>query len=85
MSEQKNVKDLFNRAYNVEQEIIMLKEDLKELKVEFEYHKEDNTSGLEKSVVKDAMRAAKAKAAQDNLKEKAEELLAIDKLIGELE
>ena len=41
-------RDLFNRTYNLEQEVVQAKELQKELKGEFEYHKEMNTSGLEK-------------------------------------
>ena len=66
--------DLFKRAYNLESEINMLKEDLKEIKSEFTYHAELNTSGLDKDEVKKIMRAAKAKVAMDNLRDKADEL-----------
>lgn len=66
--------ELFQRAYNLESEINMLKEDLKEIKSEFTYHAELNTSGLDKDEVKKIMRAAKAKVAMDNLRDKADEL-----------
>lgn len=66
--------ELFKRAYNLESEINMLKEDLKEIKSGFTYHAELNTSGLDKDEVKKIMRAAKAKVAMDNLRDKADEL-----------
>lgn len=65
---------LFQRTYNLESEINMLMEDLKELKSEFTYHAEHNASGLDKNEVKKIMKAAKAKVKMDNLREKAEEL-----------
>jgi 1-aminocyclopropane-1-carboxylate deaminase/D-cysteine desulfhydrase-like pyridoxal-dependent ACC family enzyme len=83
MSEQR--KELFRRAYNLEQEIVQAQELLKDLKAEFSYDKEFNTQGLPKKDVAKVMKAAKAKAAQNNLKEKAEELLEVDALIEELE
>ena len=78
-------RDLFNRTYNLEQEIVQAKELQKELKGEFEYHKEMNTSGLEKDVVKKVMKAAVAKAKQDQLEQKANDLLELNELISELE
>ena len=42
-------------------------------------------SGIPKKDVAKILKAAKAKAAQNNLKEKAEELLEVDALIDELE
>lgn len=83
MSEQR--KELFRRSYNLEQEIVQAQELLKDLKAEFSFDKEFNTKGLPKKDVAKIMRAAKAKAAQNNLKEKAEELLEVDGLISELE
>lgn len=84
-SVQEQRKELFARTYNLEQEIVQAKELQKELKSEFTYHRELNTTGLEKEEVARVMKAAQAKAKQDNLKEKAEELLAVDALIEELE
>lgn len=78
-------RDLFNRTYNLEQEIVQAKELQKELKGEFEYHKELNTSGLEKEIVKKVMKAAVAKAKQDQLEQKANDLLELNELISELE
>ena len=78
-------RDLFNRTYNLEQEVVQAKELQKELKGEFEYHKEMNTSGLEKDVVQKVMKAAVAKAKQDQLEQKANDLLELNELISELE
>lgn len=78
-------KELFARTYQLELESLEAKELQKELKGEYTYDKEFNTSGLDKDVVKQVMKAAQSKAKADNLKEKAEELLAIDALIEELE
>lgn len=78
-------RDLFNRTYNLEQEVVQAKELQKELKGEFEYHKELNTSGLEKEIVKKVMKAAVAKAKQDQLEQKANDLLELNELISELE
>lgn len=78
-------RDLFNRTYNLEQEIVQAKELQKELKGEFEYHKELNTSGLEKEIVKKVMKAAVAKAKQDQLEQKANDLLELNEIISELE
>ena len=78
-------RDLFSRTYNLEQEVVQAKELQKELKGEFEYHKENNTSGLEKEVVKKVMKAAVAKAKQDQLQQKANDLLELNQIISELE
>ena len=66
--------ELFQRTYNLESEINMLMEDLKEVKSEFSYDKDMNTSGLHKDEVKKIMKAAKSKVKMDNLREKADEL-----------
>ena len=76
----KDPKDLYRRAYQLSQELITLKEDLVELKGEFTYHKEYCKGGLDKGVVATTIKAAKAKAAQDNLKEKIEELQEIEEI-----
>lgn len=84
-SVQEMKRELFNRTYNLEQEIVQTKELQKELKGEFEYHKELNSSGLEKDVVKKVMKAAVAKAKQDQLEKKANDLLELNEIISELE
>ena len=76
---------LFDRTYQLEQEILTLQEDLKELTGEFVYNSDYNPEGLEKDLVKKIMQAAKSKVRQDNLKEKAEKLLEIDSLIDEFD
>lgn len=83
-SVQEMKKELFARYYNLEQEVVQAKELQRELKSEFEYHKEHNVNGLDKADVKKIMKAAASKAKQDNLKEKAEELLEVDAMIEEL-
>lgn len=77
---QKDPQALFNRTYQLEQELLTLKEDLAELKGEFVFHKEYNSGGLDKDTVKKVMKAAKSKAAQDNLVEKIEELQEIEEI-----
>lgn len=73
-------KDLFTRSYQLEQEILTLQEDLKDLKGEFTYHKEDNTEGYPKDEVAEVMKAAKAKAKADDLLGKAEEFKKLQEL-----
>lgn len=70
----KNKQNLYSRSYQLAQEIITLQEDLKELVEEFAYHKEYNTEGYDKKEVKKIIKAAVAKAKEDDLKTKAEEL-----------
>ena len=78
-----NTKQLFDRAINVEREILALQEDLKELKSEFTYHQEHNTQGLVKEEVVKVMKAAKAAAKEDDIEAKIEELTYINTFIGE--
>lgn len=78
-----NTKQLFDRAINVEREILALQEDLKELKSEFTYHQDHNTQGLDKEEVGKIMKAAKAAAKEDDLEAKIEELTYINTFIGE--
>ena len=66
--------NLYSRAYQLAQEIITLQEDLKELKGEFSYDKEYNTDGFDKKEVSKIIKAAVAKAKEDDLKTKADEL-----------
>lgn len=74
MNNTKEKKDLYERTYQLEQEVLTLTEDLKELRGEYVFHKEYNTSGYDKEEVVAIMKAAKAKVKQDNLAEKVEEL-----------
>lgn len=70
----KEKQNLYSRAYQLAQEIITLQEDLKELVTEFAYDKEYNTEGFDKKEVKKIIKAAVAKAKEDDLKTKADEL-----------
>ena len=70
----KDKQNLYSRAYQLAQEIITLQEDLKELKGEFSYAKEYNTDGFDKKEVSKIIKAAVAKAKEDDLKTKADEL-----------
>ena len=70
----KDKQNLYSRAYQLAQEIITLQEDLKELVTEFAYDKEYNTEGFDKKEVKKIIKAAVAKAKEDDLKTKADEL-----------
>ncbi len=69
-----NMQDCYSRAYQLASEINMLQEDLKELKAEFSFDKEFNVNGFPKKDVAKTVKAAVAKAKQDDLKAKAEEL-----------
>jgi len=70
----KERQSLYSRAYQLAQEAITNKEDVKELAGEFTYDKEYNTDGFDKAEVKNIVKAAQAQAKQDNLAEKVEEL-----------
>lgn len=76
----KEKQNLFDRTYQLEQEILTLQEDLKELRGEFVYHKEYNTDGFPKQDVQDIMKAARAKAKADDLKGKVEELNTLQQI-----
>lgn len=76
----KERQSLFDRTYQLEQEILVLQEDLKELRGEFVYHKEYNTDGFDKEEVAKIQKAAKAKAKSDDLKAKADELNEIQQI-----
>lgn len=76
----KEKQSLYNRAYQLAQEAITDKEDMKELSGEFTYDKEYNTDGFDKSEVKEIIKAAVAKAKQDDLKAKAEELSKLQEI-----
>lgn len=76
----KEKQELYNRAYQLEQEILTLSEDLKELKGQYTYEKEYNNDGFPKADVADIMKAAKAKVKQDDLKAKAEEFSKLQEI-----
>lgn len=77
----KEKKNLFDRAYQLEKEILVLKEDLAELKGEFTFDKEYNTDAFPKAEVKEVMDAAKAKATQDDLKAKADKFTKLQEVM----
>lgn len=79
----KEKQDLYNRAYQLAQEAITNKEDTKELAGEFTYDEDFNTAGFDKAEVKDIIKAAQAKAKQDDLQAKADEFTKL-KSIQEL-
>ncbi len=70
----KEKQSLYNRAYQLAQEAITNKEDMKELSGEFTYDKDYNNEGFDKAEVKDIVKAAVAKAKEDDLQGKADEL-----------
>lgn len=76
----KEKQSLYNRAYQLAQEAIVNKEDTKELAGEFTYNEDYNTDGFDKSDVKDIIKAAQAKAKQDDLKAKADELTKLQEI-----
>jgi len=76
----KDKQNLYSRAYQLAQEIITLQEDLKELVTEFAYDKEYNTEGFDKKDVKKIIKAAVAKAKEDDLKTKADEIKELQEI-----
>ena len=84
MSQPKDPQALFNRTYQLEQELLTLKEDLAELKGEFVFHKEYNSGGLDKDTVKKVMKAAKARAKQDDIKKRIGELEELETIMEKL-
>lgn len=77
-------KDLFQRTFNLECEVLEAQELQKEVKTEYTYHADMNPNGLDKDDVNKIIKSAKAHAKQVNMKEKAEELLELDALVEEL-
>lgn len=72
-------KELFDRATNLLIEKMVLDNDIKELKEQFTYHKDHNTSGISKDDVKLIMKAAAL-----NAKEKYEEYTGEAKALMDL-
>jgi hypothetical protein len=72
--------NLFDRAYQLAQEIITLQEDLKQLNIEFAYDKKDNTEGYDKKEVKKIIKAAMLKAKEDDLAGKASDLKELQEI-----
>jgi len=78
-----NGKELFERAFNLETEVLDAQELLKELKKDFTYEEDSNPQGLAKDEVVRITKAAKVHAKQVNLKEKIEEMQEIDRTVEE--
>ena len=76
----KELQSLYNRAYQLAQEAITNKEDMKELIGEFTYDKEYNTEGFEKDSEKEIINAAVAKAKSDDLQGKADKLKKLQEI-----
>lgn len=76
----KDPKELFQRYYNLEREVLDAKEFQKELKTEYR-QSEDNPKGLDKDEVNKIIKAVVSHAKNDNLKEKMGELQEIDSLV----
>lgn len=76
----KELQSLYNRAYQLAQEAITNKEDMKELAGEFTYDKEYNSDGFEKDNVKEIINAAVAKAKSDDLQGKADKLKKLQEI-----
>jgi len=76
-------KELFQRTFNLECEVLEAQELQKEVKAEYTYHEDMNPNGLDKDEVAKLIKAAKAAAKGNDLKEKAKELLELDELVEE--
>lgn len=76
--------ELYDRAKQLESEVLVLQEDLKQLKKDFTYNKKSNLDGLPKDVVGLVGAAAKIAAKQD-YEEKREKALAVFEVYEELE
>lgn len=76
--------DLYNRLANLYGEVIVLNEDIKQLKKDFTFHKKDNLDGLPKEDVAETAAAAKIKA-QNDYEEKREKALKVFRKFEELE
>lgn len=81
MESQLTASQLFNNLLQLERELLVLQEDIKMLKSDNTYHQDNNPKGIEKDVVNNVAKAAKAKARETDLLEKIEELQAIDEII----
>lgn len=73
---QYNQKDLFDRLVSLKIQALQTKEDIKILKKDFSFHKEDNTDGLEKSEVK-LIDKASSLHAKNNFEETESEALSV--------
>lgn len=76
--------DLYNRLATLFGEVIVLNEDIKQLKKDFTFNKKTNLDGLPKADVAETAGAAKIKA-QNDYEEKRVKVLALFKKFEELE
>lgn len=76
-------KELFERAFNLETEVLEAQELLKELKAEATYS-EDNPKGLHKDDVAAVMKAAKLYSKSTDIRSKILEMEDTESLIEEL-
>ena len=82
-SVQEQKKELFTRIFNLECEVLNAQELQKEVKEEYSYDRDMNVNGIPKDEVAKLIKAAKAAAKENDLKEKAKELLELDELVEE--
>lgn len=82
-SVQEQKKELFNRIFQLECEVLTSQELQKEVKEEYTYDKDCNVNGVAKDEVAKIFKAAKSHAKESNLKEKAAELLELDTIVEE--
>jgi hypothetical protein len=76
--------DLYNRLATLYGEVMVLNEDIKQLKKDFTFNKKTNLDGLPKSDVAETAGAAKIKA-QNDYEEKRVKVMALFKKFEELE
>lgn len=69
-------KDLFDRLVSLKTQALQTKEDIKQIKKDYSFHKEDNTGGLEKSEVK-LIDKASSLYAKNNFEETESEAIAV--------
>lgn len=74
---------LFDRLTTLFGEVIVLNEDIKQLKKDFTYHKKENLDGLPKEAVALTAGAAKLQA-QNDYEEKREKAMAVFRKFEEL-
>lgn len=77
-------KDLYERLANLYGEVMVLNEDIKQLKKDFTYNAKENPTGLPKEDVAETDGAAKLKAKND-YEEKRAKALAVFQKFEELE
>lgn len=76
--------DLYARLTTLFGEVLVLGEDIKQLKKDFSYNKKENPTGLPKELVTNVTGAAKLKAKND-FEEKKDKAMAVFREFEELE